>query len=332
MAGLDQYSEFFANPLFTAAINEVPVVAKYMGQKYLPIEETFDLDWNETVLTRQQDMADIVDANAELPLTDRDPMRRVSGAITDIGQSHIVTKKELAALMDKGNEAKRKIAVKQLLGKAATIKQNIDARIEWMRWQALGTGALAYNKAGIKLGVDFEVTFKEVAAIKWDGVNPVIMTDYEGWVQDYIDTNGIAPEEYVTSTKVIRVVLNDVTVRKQVTGLSDKLITLTELNEFLRGRQMPPMVPFDEVVAYRDVNNQGVRVSSRLLSEKKGIFLAQGIGKQMMGPTQENEMNPGIFARTFTMERPRREIIEVVAASFPKVIEPDLIGITTVLT
>jgi hypothetical protein len=48
-------------------------------------------------------MADIVDNGAEIPLTDRDPVSRVSGEIADIGQSYIVTKKELAALLDKGN-------------------------------------------------------------------------------------------------------------------------------------------------------------------------------------------------------------------------------------
>ena len=37
-------------------------------------------------------MADLVDAGAELPLTDRDPVRRVSGLIADMGQSYISDK------------------------------------------------------------------------------------------------------------------------------------------------------------------------------------------------------------------------------------------------
>lgn len=334
MAGLAQYSEFFENPLFTETINEVPVPTGYISNRFLPRVDTFDIDFNETVLERQQDMADIVDSGAELPLTDRDPLRRVSGSITDIGQSYIVTKKELAGLMDKSNAAKRKIAEKQILGKAATVKLNIDARIEWLNWQALGTGSLAYNKAGIKLGVDFGVTAIEVAVIKWDGVTPTILADYEGWVQDYVDRNGVYPDVYVCGIGVIRTVLNDATVRKQVTGLTDKLITLQELNDFLKGRQMPPLEAFDATVAYRDVNNQGARVTQRLLDAKKGVFLKEDgdIGSALIGPTVENEMNPGIFSRTFTQERPKREIVEVVAASFPKVLDPDLITITTVLT
>lgn len=335
MAGLAQYSEYFENPLFTETIKEVPVESKFIGGRFLPLEDTFELDFNETVLTRQADMADIVDPGAELPLTDRDPVRRVSGEITDIGQSYIVTKKELAALMDKGNAARKKIAEKQLLGKAASVKKNIDARIEWLRWQALGEGQVTYNKKGIKFGVDFGVPAdnKKTAAVKWDDTTPTILTDYESWVQAYIDLNGEAPDVYITSMLVIRAMLNDAAVKKQITGVEDKWITIDELNDFLVGRQMPKVEAFDASVTYRDVATGGTRVTQRLLSEKKGVFLKEGgaIGSQLLGPTVENEMNPGIFARTFTMERPMREIVEVVAASFPKVMDPNLIMPTTVL-
>lgn len=336
MAGLAQMSEFFANPLFTEVIKEVPVKQEYIGQRFLPIEETFDISFNETVFTKQADMADIVNALAELPLTDRDPVRRVSGEITDIGQSYIITKQELMALMDKGNDAKRKLAEKQLLRKTATIKGNIDARIEWLRWQALGKGAMVYNKAGIIMGVDFEVPAgnKQPMGTRWDGVSPTIIADYEGMVQDYVDLNGVGPDVFVTSIKAIRTIMNNADVRKAVTGLSDKLVTLAELNDFLVGRQMAKLEAYDATVAYRDVDNGGVRVASRLLDEKTGVFLKEGgeIGSQLLGPTYENEMRPGIFARSFTQERPTREIIEVVAASFPKILDPNLILIATILT
>ncbi|MED3571956.1 major capsid protein [Cytobacillus praedii] len=335
MAGLAQYSEFFANPVFTETIKEVPVNKSYIGSRFLPTEETYEIDFNETVLERQQDMADIVDNGAELPLTDRDPVRRVSGEIADLGQSYIVTKKELAAIMDKGNPGKRKIAEKQLLGKAATVKQNIDARIEWLRWQALGEGILAYNKAGIKLGVDFGVPAanKVTAAVRWNDVNATILADYEKWVQDYVDLNGKAPDVFVTGIGAIRTIMNDAAVRKAITGLSDKLVTLQELNDFLVGRELPRMESFDTTVAYRDVNSGGVRVSQRLLAANKGVFLVEGgeIGSQLLGPTVENEMNPGIYARTFTENRPLREIMEVVAASFPKVLDPNLIKQAVIL-
>ena len=329
MAGLANLSEFFANPLFTETIREIPVEAKYIGQRFLPIEETYDIDFNETVLTRQADMADLVDSGAELPLTDRDPMRRVSGEITDIGQSYILTKKELAAMSDKGNEGKRKLAVQQVLGKTAQVKRNIDARIEWLRWQALGNGALAYNKNGIILGMDFGVPAenKKTATTKWDDTGATILLDYEAWVQQYVDDNGGSPDVFVTSLKALRTIMNDPLVRKAVSGMEDRILTIQELNDFLVGRQMPKIEAFDATVTYRDVLNGGARVTQRLLSDKKGVFLKEGgvIGKQLLGPTYENDMNPGIFAHSFTMQRPVREVVEVVAASFPKIMEPGLI-------
>lgn len=78
--------------------------------------------------------------------------------------------------------------------------------------------------------------------------------------------------------------------------------------------------------------NGGKRTTARLLDSKKGVFLMEGdkIGNVQMGPTYENNMEPGIFARTFTMERPLREVVEVVAAGFPKIMYPELIKICTV--
>jgi hypothetical protein len=336
MAGLAQYSEYFKNPVFTEVIKEVPVPADYIGQRFLPLTETYEIDWNETTVTRQGDMADIIDNGSEIPLTDRDPVSRVSGEIADIGQSYIVTKKELAALMDRGNAQKRKLMEKQLLGKAALVKNNIDARIEWMRWQALGVGTLVYNKSGIILNISFGLPadcFK-TAGTKWDQNNCTIVADMELWVQAYLTLNGVKPDVFVTSQHAINHILNDTTVHTQISGLSGKLPTVDELNAFLRGRGLPPVLAFDSQVTYRDPLTGGARTTGRLTDEKKGFYLKEGdlIGQQMLGPTVENDMNPGVFSHTFTMQRPRRDVVEVVAASFPKIINPKLIMICTVLT
>lgn len=332
MAGLAQYSPYFQNPLLTDLVREIPIKKGYISERFLPRDETYDLDFHETIIDRQADMADLMDSGAEIPLTDRDPIRTVSGSIADMGQSYIVTKKELAALMDRGNSGRRKVAEKQILGKVATCKGNIDARFEWMGWQALGEGAITYAKNGIKLGVDFGVTAKNVLVKKWNAADPTILTDYEAQVQAYVDRTGYIPDTFVTGIAVVRAVLNDATLRKAVTGYSDKLLTLDELNAFLRGRDMPPMEAFDATVTYRDPNADGARTTVRLLDAKKGVFLREGgeIGKNLVGPTVENQMNPGIFARTISQERPMREIVEVVAAGFPKVTNPDQIQIVTV--
>ena len=149
----------------------------------------------------------------------------------------------------------------------------------------------------------------------------------------WVDEKGkIDYSEFVTGIENIRIVLNDAAIRKAITGYSDKLLTLDELNTFLRGRELPPMEAFDAKVTYRDPTNGGKRTTARLLDSKKGVFLMEGdkIGNVQMGPTYENNMEPGIFARTFTMERPLREVVEVVAAGFPKIMYPELIKICTV--
>lgn len=333
MAGLAQYSEFFSNPVFTNTINEIPVKQEFIGSRFLPITETYDTKFHESVITRQADMANLVSADAEFPLTDRDPLRHVSGEIADIAQSYIVTKEEMGALMDKGNSGRRLIAEKQLLNKARTIKENVDARIEWLRWQALGEGGVTYAKNGIYLTSDFGVDFKRTVGTRWNDVGATIIDDYEKLVQEYVDKNGVAPDVFVTSMKAIRIAANDTTLRKAITGNDYQMVTIGQLNNFLADRGLPRMEAFDTKVTYRDPKNQGQRITHRLLNENKGVFLREGgeIGVQLLGPTVENDMNPGIYGRSFRMERPMRDIIEVVASSFPKITSPDLIGIVTIL-
>lgn len=340
MAGLDQYSEFFTNPVFTKIINEKEAVnhkKPYIGARFLPNEDTFDLEFHETTIERQSDMANIVDMGAELPLTDRDPVKAISGSIVDIGQAYVVTKKELAAMMLKGEtgEGRKNIAIKQLLNKSTRLRENIEMRIEWLRWQALASGEMIYKKDGVILGVDFGhlPEHKKTPAIKWDDTDPTILADYEAWVQVYLDKNGIIPDVFVTSKKAISSVLNDITVRKMVHGLTEQLLTIDELNSFLEGRDLPPMEAYDAKVTYRDINSGGSRVTSRLVDAKLGVFLVEGgeIGSMLIGPTVENDMNPGIYGRTYRLESPMRDVIEVVAAAFPKVLKPELIMTATVL-
>lgn len=137
-----------------------------------------------------------------------------------MGQSYILTKKELAAMSDKGNEGRRKMAVQQVLKKTAQLKSNIDARVEWLRWQALGNGAMIYDKSGIKLGVDFGVpeANKVTAATAWGADGATILANYERWVQDYIDgnDNGYAPDVFVIITSAVGIKCQDALMETQI--------------------------------------------------------------------------------------------------------------------
>lgn len=328
--------ESFKNPAFTETINRVPINPEYIGARFLPLVPTYDLDFFETSILERLDMAPIVDPSAELPLTDRDGGKKIAGEVADIGQQVIVTKKELRALKS-SNALERQLMEAQLLGKSATMKKNVDARIEWMRWQALGLGALTYTKAGkVILSIDFGVPAgnKVTPAIKWDQANCTILDDYQTWVAAYKVTNGVRPSAFVTSAAVITKMKTDATVRLNLKGSSDMLITTVELNQFLADNDLPPVVAYDESAIIRNPAD-GSRTTSRFLNQKTGVFLREGgdIGTQLLGPTLENDMNPGIFGKTIATEIPvTMELIRVVAASIPKILVPEMIMIATVLT
>jgi len=327
--------EGFQNPALTETINRVPVSPTYIGQRFLPLVPTYDLDFFETSILERLDMAPLVDPSAELPLTDRDGGKKVAGEVADMGQQVIVTKKELRALKS-NNPAERQLMEAQLLGKAVTLKKNVDARIEWMRWQALGIGAMAYVGNKLKLSIDFGVPAdnKVTPATKWDQNGATIFSNYVAWVEAYKALNGVPPTAAVTSSTVINKMKADVTVRLNIKGSSDMLVTTAELNQFLRDEGLPPVEAYDEAAIIRNPND-GSRTTSRFLDAKKLVFLREGgdIGQQLLGPTLENDMNPGVFGKTIATEIPvTMEIIRVVASSIPKIMVPEMIMIATVLT
>jgi len=146
--------------------------------------------------------------------------------------------------------------------------------------------------------------------------------------------NGVPPTAAVTSSTVINKMKADATVRLNIKGSSDMLVTTAELNQFLRDEGLPPVEAYDEAAIIRNPND-GSRTTSRFLDAKKLVFLREGgdIGQQLLGPTLENDMNPGIFGKTIATEIPvTMEIIRVVASSIPKIMVPEMIMIVTVLT
>lgn len=327
--------EPFQNPALTETINRVPVNPEYIGQRFLPLIPTYDLDFFETSILERLDMAPLVDPSAELPLTDRDGGKKIAGEVADMGQQVIVTKKELRALKS-NNPAERQLMEAQLLGKAVTLKKNVDARIEWMRWQALGIGAMTYVGNKLKLSIDFQVPVgnKVAPAIKWDQANATIFDNYVAWVEAYKVTNGVSPQAAITSSTVISKMKSDATVRLNIKGSADMLVTTAELNQFLSDNGLPPVEAYDEAAIIRNPND-GTRTTARFLDAKKLVFLREGgdIGDQLLGPTLENDMNPGIFGKTIATEIPvTMELIRVVAASIPKIRVPEMIMIATVLT
>lgn len=339
MAGIDQYSPLFRNPALTNVMREVQPRTDFIGADYLPEVETYETDFNEAVMSRQQDMADFVDSNSDdYPLTDMDPLRTVSGSILDIAQSYVVTKKELKALQSKGsNTRERALMEKQLINKTAALVGNIRMRIEWMTWQALSKGQLVLNSGAARgLAANFRVpagNFK-VPDVPWNTSGSTVLDNLISWNQAYLDLNGVRPDDYVVSTALSRLIANAPDVREAIRGKDGGggYVTETQVNDLLIGLRLAPLRVYDATYTVRDVNNNGTRNSGRMLPENVGVFLRRGgeIGDMLIGPTEEGGMEPGIFTRTLVMEKPRRNIIDAVGAAFPKIVEPNMIMVTTV--
>lgn len=76
MAGLANLSEFFENPLFTETIREVPVETGYIGSRFLPSENTYDI---------KERISKFLDEELQLALNKKTCIRPVSMGIQFVG-------------------------------------------------------------------------------------------------------------------------------------------------------------------------------------------------------------------------------------------------------
>ena len=55
------------------------------------------------------------------------------------------------------------------------------------------------------------------------------------------------------------------------------------------------------------------------------VFVANGVGKFLFGPTVENDFQPGIVLQAYDKQEPIQSILRVAAAGFPVIENPNLL-------
>jgi hypothetical protein len=114
-------------------------------------------------------------------------------------------------------------------------------------------------------------------------------------------------------------------IRTQVYGNNNggRLLTKGDIQNALSALGLPPYQINDDVIV---VNNEEVQ----LLADNKVILLGADLGKTMIGPTVENNYNPGKFVTPLIQENPPGQTVIVGEAVFPALKRPQSIVIMSV--
>jgi hypothetical protein len=102
-------------------------------------------------------------------------------------------------------------------------------------------------------------------------------------------------------------------------------VSQAQLNEVLTGFGLPPVqIVTDRKVTVKDIYT-GADEVIEFMPANRIVFLSEGVGEFLLGPTVENEFQPGIALEAKDKDEPIQSILRAVAAGFPALEAPSLI-------
>lgn len=208
-----------------------------------------------------------------------------------------LSEKDILILNQPRNSIEEAQTIRRIYNDIDTLVKSINTRIEALRMEALSTGKLVINENNVQTVIDYGCPSSHKTNLNWSGGTPTILEDIYDMMEKIKDDTGITPSAILTSSKILRIILKDESIRKGVLGVnSDKFLTKTELNTFLTLQELPPIETYDE--KYRIELKTGKFVTKRFLDENSFILMPEGkMGETLYGLTAEElelRNKPGI--------------------------------------
>lgn len=307
---------------------QVPTLA----DPYMPNENIFSTHFARDVIKKTSHIAAYIGYGAEPPVMDRDKVATQAGEIAKMGIKYIATEEELLALNQARSDAERTNMIERLVAKADDLLSAIDKQIATSKLQALLTGKFDYNKNGVKVQVDFGVPDEHKKVLtgtsKWDDEEGTPITDLIEWNDQYIDVNKTQADAILMPREVLRKLQTNPEVISEAvatTASEVKRITVNDVQEVLASYDLPPI----QIVTQRKttVNDiySGEEEVIEYMPKNRVVFVKQNVGKFLLGPTVENDYQPGVVLAAYDKQEPIQSVMRSVAAGFPVIEDPYLL-------
>jgi hypothetical protein len=330
MAGITHLKEFQKPALRGLVDATVQDAVPTLGDRFLPNANTYSNTFSYDIIKTNKYIGAMIGYGSEPPVVDRDAVASKMGEIAKMGLKYIATEEELLALHQARNEGEKSAMVDKLTLKGVDLVQAINRRIGVIKMEALTKGNFAYNKNGVKVSVDFGVPAEHKVALTspndWDNTDRDVIADLLGWVATYEVTNGQSPAVILMSREAqAKLLLNKLIVTEAGRPVGSTRVSQAELNEVLAGYGLPPVqVVTDRKVTVKDIYTGNDEVIE-FMPVNRVVMLSEGIGEFLLGPTVENEFQPGIALEAKDKDEPIQSILRAVAAGFPALEKPSLI-------
>src|SRR5690625_2124486 len=300
---------------------------------FLPDENIYDVEFAYNVVKTTSQMGAMIGFGAEPPVRDRDEVARRMGEIAKYGWQDIITETELLKLHNPRNNAEFRSLVDAISANGAKMVKETRDRINVSKLQAIGTGQVTYDDNNVKITIDFtddmpaEHKIVLTGSNTWDNPEHDVIGDLLDWNNQYEETNGKKADAIYLTRKVQALLLKNAVIVNEVAGATSGRVRVSkeELNTVLGAYGLPAVRLVSKTSANVKSPITGQINKIDLFPENRVVFVSNGIGSFKLGPTVENNFQPGIVLQAYDKNEPIQSILRTAAAGFPVIENPSLL-------
>ncbi|KOP78652.1 head protein [Lysinibacillus sp. FJAT-14745] len=213
-----------------------------------------------------------------------------------IKKKYQITEKDLIALQFPRTAQEQQFLMQRVFNLIDKAANDVRARVELMRMQALTTGELKLalntaNSTSPTVTVDYGVPTDHKEALagtdQWGTGSEDILGDLERW-SGALD---ITPTRALTSKKIAGLILRNPKIIGYLYGAgSARVANLADLNAFFAQQGLPTIAVYEanSNTKYREQNADGTYTTKSYFPDNKFVMFGDGpLGESLYGPTPE---------------------------------------------
>jgi len=327
MSGITHLEEF-QKPALKALVDltEADAVSN-IADAFLPTVTTYDRKFAYDIVKTNSYLASYIGYGAEPPVIDRDAVASKMGEIAYFGLKDILTYEELQSIHEARNDAERAATIAKITQRNIKLLNGLRDLIFLGKMEALTKGRLDFTQGKNKVTFDFGVPAENKVALT-DG-NDFDSTTFDiiGFLleqtQKYADMNGEQPEVMWMSREVqAKLLVNAGIITEAGRPEGSTRVNQEQLNDVLASYGLPAIqIITQRSKRYKDLASDDF-IQREFMPVNRIVMLSRGVGEYLLGPTLENNFQPGLFLEAYDKKEPIQSILRAVGAGFPAPSDP----------
>jgi hypothetical protein len=318
---------------------------------YVPFKTYSSRDFTAYITEQINVLASVTAIGQEPPVTNQGTFRKITAEMTKTSLAHIwdeefqwrmkqameeAAYKRIQVNMSRDSNGKpisgtNDDLAKFIFGTVERIARSNVELLNQMTWQVLQYGKL--DRTDPRTGIRLELNYVNPYDTSYNHF-PAALTSTARWselttangiqdlydaVDDYLDTNGFAPDCIYMSRKLKNLLMQQTSTKNAASSLTVTQVGTVSpnmLDALTDARDIPRIKTYDE--KYRNEFANQTIANSRFLNDNRFVFVKEKMGERAMGPTLENDGKEGIYVTTYEKEKvPPVDVTQSVAMVLP---------------